>query len=114
MHQGYLPKILWITSSAKTQNISTTKKESLRLKTTSRRGGPNLKISTYAELEKICPKNSMFQQLVGRSDRLNIILIKEINHNLNKQQFLGAVRPRYWLPIPNLPTWCPCDERFDT
>ena len=90
MHQGYLPKILWITSSAKTQNISPTKKESLRLKTTSRREGPNLKIPTYAKLEKICPKNSIFQQLVGCNDRLNIILIKEINHNLNKQQFLGG------------------------
>ena len=39
-------KILWITSSAKTQNISPTKKESLRLKTTSRRKGPELKIPT--------------------------------------------------------------------
>ena len=42
------------------------------------------------KLEKICPKNSIFQQLVGCNDRLNIILIKEINHNLNKQQFLGG------------------------
>ena len=32
MHQGCLLKILWITSSTKTQNLSPTKKESLRLK----------------------------------------------------------------------------------
>ena len=49
MHQGCLLKILWITSSAKTHNINPIKKESLRLRATSKRQGKyksKLKIQT--------------------------------------------------------------------
>ena len=55
MHQGCFLKILWIKSSTKTQNISPTKYESLRLKMTSRREGPKLKILSQVELEILCP-----------------------------------------------------------
>ena len=57
--------------------------------------------------------NDILQQL-GCNNCLNIILIEEFNYNLNKQQFLGAVWLRYQLPLPNLPTRCPCGETFYT
>ena len=57
--------------------------------------------------------NDILQQ-PGCNNWLNIIPIEEFNYTLNKQQFLDAVRLRYQLSIPNLPTRCPCGERFDT
>ena len=53
-------------------------------------------------------------QKPGCNNWLNIIPVEEFNYNLNKQQFLNAVRLRYQLPIPNLPTRCPCGEKLDT
>ena len=41
-------------------------------------------------------------QKPGCNTSLNIIPIEEFNYNLNKQQFLDAVRPKYQLLIPNL------------
>ena len=57
--------------------------------------------------------NDIFQQ-PGCNNWLNIIPIEEFNYNLNKQQFLDEVRIRYQLPLPNLPTRCPCGEKCDT
>lgn len=57
--------------------------------------------------------NDLLQQ-PGCNNWLNTIPIEEFNYTLNKQQFLDAVRLRYQLPIPNLPTRCPCGEKFDT
>ena len=57
--------------------------------------------------------NDILQQ-PSCNNYLNIITVEELNYNLNKQQFLNAVRLRYQLPIPNLPTRCPCGEKFDT
>ena len=51
--QGCLLEILWITSSATAQNMNPTKKEFLRLKTTSKREGLKLKTLTKSELGKI-------------------------------------------------------------
>ena len=115
MHQGCLLKILWITSSVKTKNISSTKKESLRLKTTSRRKGPKLKNTNLSRIRENVSKdqvraNDTLQQL-GCQNWLNIP-IDEFNYNLNQQQFLDAVRLRYQ-PIPNLPTRCPRGEKVD-
>ena len=38
MHQGYLPKILWITSSAKTQNIKPNKERISETKNNIKKG----------------------------------------------------------------------------
>ena len=57
--------------------------------------------------------NDILQQ-PGCNNWLNIIPIEEFNSNLNKQQFLDAVRLRYQLRIPDLSTQCPCGEKFDT
>ena len=57
--------------------------------------------------------NDILQQL-GYNNWLSITLIEESNYNLNKQRFLDAVQLRYQLPIPNLPTQCPCGKKFDT
>ena len=53
-------------------------------------------------------------QQPGCNNWLNIIPMEEFNYSLNKQKFLDAVRLRYQLPILNLPTRCPCGEKFDT
>ena len=50
--------------------------------------------------------NDILQQ-PGCSNWLNIISVEAFNNNLNKQQFLNAVRLRYQLAIRILPTWCP-------
>ena len=57
--------------------------------------------------------NDILQQ-AGCNNWLNIIPIEEFNYNLNKQQFLDAVRLRYQQPIPNLPTRCPSGKKIDT
>ena len=48
----------------------------------------------------------------GCNNWLNITPMEEFNYSLNKQQFLDAMR--YRLSILNLPTRCPCGEKFDT
>ena len=49
--------------------------------------------------------NDILQQPVC-TNWLNIILTEQFNYNLNKQQFLDAVRLRYQLSLPNLSTRC--------
>ena len=56
--------------------------------------------------------NHILQQ-PGCKNWLNNIPIEEFNYSINKQQFLNAVRLRYQLPMPNLPTRCSCGEKFD-
>ena len=49
----------------------------------------------------------------GASNWLTVLPIIEQNFNLNKQQFLDAIRLRYGWTIPNLPTYCSCGSKFD-
>ena len=49
----------------------------------------------------------------GASSWLNALPIEEMAFNLNKEQFRDALRLRYNLNLDNLPSTCPCGERFD-
>jgi hypothetical protein len=49
----------------------------------------------------------------GASSWLNALPIKEQHLTLNKDEFRDALRLRYNQPLPNLPTTCPCGDRFD-
>ena len=49
----------------------------------------------------------------GASSWLNALPIKDQNLTLNKEEFRDALRLRYNQPLPNLPTTCPCGERFN-
>ena len=105
---------MWITSSVKTQNISPTKKESLRLKKNIKKEKTEAENTNVSRIRQNMSKdqiraNDILQQ-PGCNNWLNIIPVEEFNYNLNKQQFLDAVRLRYQLPIPNLLTRCPCEE----
>ena len=75
----------------------------------------NTKPSRFREnMSKDQIRANYIRQQPGCNNWLNIIPIEEYNYNLNKQQFLDAVGLRYQLPNPNLPTQCPCGEKFDT
>jgi hypothetical protein len=49
----------------------------------------------------------------GASSWLNALPIEEQNFVLNKGEFKDALRLRYNIELENLPTTCPCGERFD-
>ena len=49
----------------------------------------------------------------GASNWLNAIPIKDQHLDLNKGQFADALCIRYNQPIRNLPSKCPCGEKFD-
>ena len=49
----------------------------------------------------------------GASSWLNALPINDQNLTLNKEEFRDALRLRYNQPLPNLPTTCPCGERFN-
>ena len=117
MQQGCLLKILWITSLAKTQNISPTKRIS-EIKNNMKKKRSKTENTNLSRIrENMCKDqitaNDILQQ-PGCNNCLNIIPIEEFNYNLNKQQFLDAVWLRYQLPLPNLPTRSPCGEKFHT
>ena len=49
----------------------------------------------------------------GASSWLNTLCLEEQNLDLNKEEFKDAVRLRYNIPLSNLPTYCPCGEKFN-
>ena len=49
----------------------------------------------------------------GASSWLNALPIEEMAFTLNKEQFRDALRLRYNLSLDNLPSTCPCGQRFD-
>ena len=49
----------------------------------------------------------------GASSWLNALPIEEQDFVLNKGEFKDALRLRYNIDLENLPTTCPCGERFD-
>ena len=49
----------------------------------------------------------------GASSWLNALPLKDQNLDLNKEQFTDAVKLRYNEPLQNLPSHCPCGERFN-
>ena len=49
----------------------------------------------------------------GASSWLNTIPLKDQNLDLNKVEFTDAIRLRYNAPLPNLPSFCPCGEKFN-
>ena len=48
----------------------------------------------------------------GASSWLNALPIEELDFQLNKEEFRDALRLRYNMKLDNLPTYCPCDNRF--
>ena len=50
----------------------------------------------------------------GASHWLNALPICEQGFNLTKQEFRDALRLRYSIPLPGLPSSCVCGDRFDT
>lgn len=51
--------------------------------------------------------------MVGASNWLTNLPIKEFGYELNKEQFQDALRIRYSWSLPRLPTECVCGSRFD-
>ena len=51
--------------------------------------------------------------MVGASNWLTNLPIKELGYELNKEQFQDALRIRYSWSLPRLPTECVCGSRFD-
>ena len=49
----------------------------------------------------------------GASSWLNTLPLVDQNLNLNKQEFRDALRLRYHQDLDNLPSYCPCGEKFD-
>ena len=49
----------------------------------------------------------------GASSWLNTLPLEEQNLDLNNEEFKDAVRLRYYIPLSNLPTYCPCGEKFN-
>ena len=49
----------------------------------------------------------------GASSWLNTLPIREQQLDLNKGQFVDAVRLRYNQPLKNLPSHCPCGSKFN-
>ena len=49
----------------------------------------------------------------GASSWLNTLPLEEQNLDLNKEEFKDAIRLRYNVPLSNLPTFCPCGEKFN-
>ena len=49
----------------------------------------------------------------GASSWLNALPIEEMAFTLNKEQFRDALRLRYNLNLDNLPSSCPCGQRFN-
>ena len=48
----------------------------------------------------------------GASNRLTVIPLKDMDFDLNKQEFRDAVRLRYDWPIPDNPSVCVCGSVF--
>ena len=97
MHQGWLQKILWITSSTKAQNISPIKKESLSSKNNIKKGRTDAENTNLSRIKANTSKDYIRANYI----LVDIIPIEESNYHLNKQQFLDAVWLRCWLPKPN-------------
>ena len=49
----------------------------------------------------------------GASSWMNTLPLIEKNLDLNKQEFRDALRLRYNEDLENLPTYCPCGEKFN-
>ena len=49
----------------------------------------------------------------GASSWLNAIPLKDQGLALNKQEFRDSLRMRYNLPLHDLPSFCPCGDRFN-
>ncbi|KAG1672005.1 Titin [Nymphon striatum] len=49
----------------------------------------------------------------GASSWPNVIPLKEQDLDLNKGEFIDALKLRYDIPLENLPSFCACGERFD-
>ena len=49
----------------------------------------------------------------GASSWLNALPLENQDFNLNKAEFIDALRLRYDIPLENLPSTCACGERFD-
>ena len=65
----------------------------------------NLPESLKPVVKQVCDK--------GASSWLNTLCLEEQNLDLNKEEFKDAVRLRYNIPLSNLPTYCPCSEKFN-
>ena len=87
MHQGWLQKILWITSSTKAQNISPIKKESLSSKNNIKKGRTDAENTNLSRIKANTSKDYIRANYI----LVDIIPIEESNYHLNKQQFLDAV-----------------------
>ena len=87
MHQGWLRKILWITSSTKAQNISPIKKESLSSKNNIKKGRTDAENTNLSRIKANTSKDYIRANYI----LVDIIPIEESNYHLNKQQFLDAV-----------------------
>ena len=65
--------------------------------------------------EQLCPelKTQVTQARdKGASSWLNALPIAELDFQMNKEEFHGALRIRYNQQLPNLPAKCPCGSSF--
>ena len=72
-----------------------------------------------AKIQKVCDETepNLLRTVKQAQDRgasswLNALPIKEQNFCLNKEEFSDALRLRYNFDLTNIPSSCPCGERF--
>lgn len=77
----------------------------------------NTKKAEIARIDQNTPENTKtyVQQArdKGASSWLNALPIEDMKFTLNKDEFRDALRLRYNLKLDNLPTTCPCGQRFN-